>query len=54
MKFYKCEHYIGRHWFYILPTIVISDDARYRGKAIRLEIHWLSFHISWLWVDERI
>ena len=42
-----------KDWIYILPTIVlVRNEPMYYAKNFAIQIHWLGFHIRWLWVDK--
>ena len=53
MKFSKFQKCITWNYVFIIPSIVISrNEPMYYAMNFAIEIHWLWFHIRWLWVDE--
>ena len=40
-------------YFFVLPTIVFTINERiYYEKNIRVSIHWLGWHFSWLFREK--
>lgn len=50
MKFkgFRFEHYWN--FFVVFPTIIIfANEQRYFSNNLSIQIHWLGFHLRWLW-----
>lgn len=43
-----------KNWevLFIIPTIqLIKNDLVYMSKNFRVALHWLGWHMSWLWIE---
>ena len=53
MKFIQFQFMRAWDWIVIIPTIILStNNLQYRSKNFRLSIHWLGWHLSWLWLEK--
>ena len=54
MKFRRFYFMTDFDWFCVFPTIILCKNEQiYMDKNFRFSIHWLGWHISWLWVAEK-
>lgn len=54
MKLYKVNHEIWGNNIYLLPTIQINTRNPvygYRGKNLAVELHFLIFHVRFLFLE---
>lgn len=54
MKFKRFYRLSDWSWFFLIPEVIFrSDEPNYCPKhTFRVSIHWLGWHISWLWIKE--
>ena len=51
MKFRFYDGFTDWKWLYIIPTVnLIWNEPMYTVKTFRVSIHWLGWHLSWLWI----
>ena len=53
MKFIRFQFKIAWDMIVIIPTVTLTINELYYGylKNVRLSVHWLGWHLSWLWLD---
>lgn len=50
MKHWAVTARIHKDWWYLIPTIEIQgEDARYLGQNFCIMLHFLVFHVRFMW-----
>ena len=50
MKHWAATARIHKDWWYLIPTIEIQgEDARYLGQNFCIMLHFLVFHVRFMW-----
>jgi len=54
MQFKRFQFMTDWEWLVLIPTIqLIRNEQIYMDKNFRVSLHWLGWHLSWLWVERR-
>ena len=53
MKFSHFEILTDWKWIYVIPTVEVRiNEMIYTAKSLRITVHFLGWHLFWLWWEE--
>lgn len=53
MKFSYFRILTDWKWIYVIPTVEVRiDEMIYADKNFRIAVHFLGWHLYWLWREE--